>query len=353
MESRELALWWARLRFWERRLGVVVPYAEERRIATPDGTFIELRRLAAAELVPGLPPVVLVHGLGANHRNYDLDPDHSLARYLAQAGRDVWLVTLRSGLSRRTRAETRVVRFSAMVRHDLPLAVETVCEATDSPRLDYVGFSMGGMLLYAAIGRTLDEQRLRRVVIIGSPAVVRSPLGLPLPRLLARLPLWLIPSARLRLFARSGAFASEWLRTPFHRVLFNPGNVAPGIARMSLVNVIEDVPGPLSFDFLVWAASPDGRLRMDGEDVLERLTHLTTPVMFFAGADDRIAPPASVRAAHDAWGAESERVEKQFVVLGTEYGSEADYGHGDLAVGKSAKRDLFEPIERFLGKAHA
>jgi pimeloyl-ACP methyl ester carboxylesterase len=343
------ALWWAHLRFWERRLGVIVPYAEERRIATPDGTYIELRRLSPIGEHESRPPIVLVHGLGANHRNYDLNEDLSLARHLSVAGRDVWLVTLRSGLSRRTRAETRVVRFAAMVHHDLPLAVSTVLEATGAEQVDYIGFSMGGMLLYAAIGHTLPEAQLRRVVIIGSPGLVRSPLGLPLPRFFGRLPAWLIPTARLRLLARSGAFASEWLRTPLHHVIFNPRNVAPGIARMSLVNVIEDVPGPLNLDFLIWAASSDGRLRLDGQDVLERLARVRCPALFFAGAADRIAPPAAVRAAYDAWGSAVDGGMKQFVVLGSEFGSEADYGHGDLAVGRHAKRDLFLPIDVFLG----
>jgi pimeloyl-ACP methyl ester carboxylesterase len=337
------------LRFWERRLGVAVPYSEEQRIATEDGTFIELRRVARLASPSSAPPVMLVHGLGANHRNNDLHPDHSLARFLSERGHDVWLVTLRSGLSRRTRAETKIVRFAAMVRHDLPLAVERVLEATGRNQIDYVGFSMGGMLLYAALGSALREEQLRRVVIIGSPAVVRTPLGRFLPRFLARIPAWMVPTTRLRWFARGGAFAAEWLRTPLHHVVINPRNVAPGIARMSLVNVIEDVPGPLNLDFLAWAVSPDGRVRLDGVDVLERLSAVRIPALFFAGAADRLAPPAAVRAAFDAWGAEHEGVDKRFVVLGCEYGCEHDYGHGDLAVGRGARADLFEPIGEFLG----
>jgi pimeloyl-ACP methyl ester carboxylesterase len=240
------------------------------------------------------------------------------------------------------------VRFAAMVRHDLPLAAARVLEATGASQIDYVGFSMGGMLLYAALGRTLPEEQLRRVVIIGSPAVVRTPLSRLLPRFLARIPAWMVPTARLRLLARSGAFAAEWLRTPLHHVVFNPHNVAPGIARMSLVNVIEDVPGPLNLDFLAWAVSPDGRLRLDGVDVLERLSAVRIPALFFAGAADKLAPPDAVRVAFDAWGSDHD-VDKRFVVLGCEQGCDHDYGHGDLAVGRGAKRDLFEPIGDFVG----
>src|SRR6185295_5135708 len=147
------------LGYWSRKLGVRMPYELEERLNTPDGAAIELRRLPPASTPSGpplseLPPILLVHGLGANHRNTDLLPDHSLARHLSARGRDVWLVTLRSGLERLARAQQRKVRFRAMVEHDLPLAIDTVLAKTGQRALDYVGFSMGGMLLYAALGNT-------------------------------------------------------------------------------------------------------------------------------------------------------------------------------------------------------
>src|SRR5689334_2995779 len=90
---------WAHLRFWTRRLTLSLEYASSEQILTPDGATIELRRvpIPGAAKKAALPPVLLVHGLGANHRNQDLHPDFSLARYLAARGRDVWLLTLRSG----------------------------------------------------------------------------------------------------------------------------------------------------------------------------------------------------------------------------------------------------------------
>jgi polyhydroxyalkanoate synthase subunit PhaC len=339
---------WAHLAYWDRRLGVLLPYEIEERIATEDGTAIELRRLPPPEAATAaLPPVILVHGLGANHRNNDLDDDLSLARHLRAAGRDVWLVTLRSGLSRLTRAEVRLCRFAAMVKNDLPLAIDSVLARTGSLALDYVGFSMGGMLLYAALERTVAQTKLRRVVVIGSPALLRPPW--PLPRWLVRVPPLFLFTLRLRLFARAGAFASEWVRTPFHRVIFNPDNVAPGIARAALANLVADVPGGLNMDFAVWALSPDGRLMLDGESVVDRLAEVEVPALFFAGGADRLAPPEAVRAAYTAWGARHPGVEKRFVLLSRENGAHGDYGHGDLALGRHVREDLFEPIVEFLG----
>jgi polyhydroxyalkanoate synthase subunit PhaC len=342
------AAFWGHLYYWDRKLGVTMPYSLEERIATADGTAIELRRLPPPDAPADLPPVILVHGLGANHRNNDLLPDHSLARHLRSLGRDVWLVTLRSGLSRVTRAEAKLMRFAAMVRHDLPLAIDTVLARSEKSELDYVGFSMGGMLLYASIGTSVEPEKLRRVVIIGSPALVRPPW--PLPRFLSRLPAGLAPTMRFRLLGRAGAFASEWVRTPFHRLVLNPENVAPGMARLALANLVADVPGSLNLDFAAWAVSADGRLTLDGEAVLDRLADVRVPVLFFAGVADRLAPPEAVRAAYTAWGANLPEVEKRFVLLGREHGAHGDYGHGDLAVGVHAREDVFEPIGEFLAR---
>lgn len=345
-----LLLWWAHLWYWDRKLQLILDYALEERISTRDGCAIELRRLPplAAPTEPNLPPVLLVHGIGANHRNYDLHPDYSLARFLSTRGRDVWLVTLRSGLRVRSRAETKLVRFANMVREDIPIAVQTVLARTEHTELDYVGFSMGGMLLYAAIGRHLPESQVRRAVIIGSPAIVRLPFRLPFARRLAELPLALSPGMRLRLLARTGAFASEWRQTPLHHALLNPKNVAKGIARISLANLVEDIPGPLGYDFALWALSESGQVTLEGESVVEALAELRIPALFFAGAVDRIAPPEAVRVAYEAWAKNHPAVSKRFVLLGREAGAHEDYGHGDMAIGLYIAEDIFKPVAEFL-----
>ena len=339
---------WAHLRYWVGRLTLSLPYSTTERIETPDGARIELYRLPPAEGVAAepQPPVLLVHGLGANYRNQDLHPDHSLARHLAARGRDVWLLNLRSGLGGWTRAEAARVRFAAMVDQDLPIGVRAVLDRTGAAALDYVGFSMGGMLLYAALGRTVPEESVRRAVIVGSPARITAP-AIFLP-LLRRVPRWLVPASRYKHLAHLFAFMIEWIRTPIHALFYNPRNVSAGLARLSLVNMVEDIPAPLNADFLEWAVG-GGDVRVGGLRAVDGLMKIGVPALFFAGAADRMAPPAAVRAAFDAWGSERSAVDKQLVVLGRATGFEADYGHGDLAMGAGVVKDLFEPITRFLG----
>jgi polyhydroxyalkanoate synthase subunit PhaC len=339
-------LWW-----WKRRLGVEMDYETIDILPTSDGARVEIRHLTpwksdklSLEL-SALPPVLLVHGIAANHRNQDLHPDFSLARYLAATGRDVWLLTLRSGLQKKTIRELFRVRFQAMVTYDLPLGVQTVLERTGSKSLDYIGFSMGGMLMYAAAGRTVPVEQMRRVVIIGSPGKVIPPFWMP--KILRWAPLWLIPVLPLGMGAKLAAFGSEWLATPLHRLVVNPDNVSKGITKQALVDIIEDIPGALAFDFSRWMFS-DGHLRLEQKLVLDGLHQITVPCMFFAGAGDKIAPVEAVREAYNAWGRTDASTNKQFVVMGKSHGSSADYGHGDLAVGSKAPEELFPQVAEFL-----
>ncbi|MCC7543078.1 MAG: alpha/beta fold hydrolase [Deltaproteobacteria bacterium] len=339
---------WAHLRYWSRRLGVAMTYEIEERIPTADGSAVELRRVVVPEGIDrreDLPPVMLVHGLASSHRNHDAWPGASLARCLAASGRDVWLLTLRSGLAdwhHRSRAK---VRFAAMAAFDLDAGVTAIVERTARRQIDYVGFSMGGMLLYAAMGREAFRERVRRAATIGSPGklVPRLPL-LPVLRLL---PASLLPRLPLRSLARLAAFASDWVHTPLHHATCNPRNFAKGAMARALVNCIEDVPGSLTRDFARWSFG-DGTLRIGGDAVLDALGEVETPVLFLAGSADRLAPAPAVRAAFEAWGAAREGVEKELVLLGRAHGQMEDYGHGDLAAGARVETEVFARVGEFL-----
>ena len=321
---------------WVRRLSVPMDYALEELLRTEDGACIELRRLEREGEPVALPPVLLVHGVGIDHRNHDMLPQLSLARHLASTGRDVWLLTLRSGIHGQPRGS---VRFAKMVEIDLPLAVREVLERTHATQLDYVGFSMGGILLYAALGKTVANALVRRVVILGSPARIAPHFPLSLARWV---PLALVPPLPLRLASRMVAFAADWVETPIHRVVYNARNVERGVAPRALI-AIADVPAALASDFASWMRG-DGAVRYGGEPVAAHLAGTTQPALFFAGAADRLAPEDAVRVAYDAWGATA----KRFVLLAEREGACADYGHGDLAIGRGAQHDVFVPVAEFL-----
>ena len=330
---------WAHVRYWTRKLTLELSYASCERIETADGNAFELRRIAAVD--SAAPPVLIVHGLAANHRNDDLKEGASLARHLAAAGRDVWLVTLRSGRSDRTAAESATANFSAMAEHDVPGAVAAVLQRTGADALDYIGFSMGGMLCYATLGRQVAAEQVRRVVIIGSPGRVGLPVW-PLKNVRG-LPDWIAPAFPFRFLSRLYAFAVEAFTTPLHRLPINPDNCEPGVIKLTLVNMIEDVPRALNRELARWAFA-DGQLRVRGERCLDGLADVSHPVRFYAGTADHLAPPSAVRGAFDAWGGD----DKELHLLGRDHGHAHDYGHGDLAIGAHASADIFAPIAAFL-----
>ncbi|MBZ0121968.1 MAG: alpha/beta fold hydrolase [Sandaracinaceae bacterium] len=335
--------------YWVKRYTVSLPYELEERVPTRDGSAIELRRIPAVEDAPRAgPPVLLVHGLALNHRNNDLLEDLSLARYLAKHGRDVWLLTLRSGRADLRWRERSLVSYERMAEHDLPAAIDHVLARTGASSLDYVGFSMGGMLIYAALGRFVGPGQIRKVVILGSPARLRPPLK---SLMLARyLPPKLTPGVPLRLLSRMGSFAAELVITPWHRIVYNPDNVERGVAAMSLVNGFVDIPGTLNSEFAHWVAI-SGEVLYRAEPVVVGLRKVGVPVLFIAGKEDRLATPDAVRHAYEAWGADHEGVDKRLVVLGIEEGAAGDYGHGDLAIGRFAAEDVFDPVTRFLAES--
>jgi polyhydroxyalkanoate synthase len=330
--------------YWVRRLRVPVDYAERHDLRTDDGVPITLFRLEAPP-TPAEPPVLLVHGVAVNHRNVDAEP--SLARHLHALGRDVWLLTLRSGQAGLTTSERAKVDFAAMVTHDLPAAIGFVRERTRSGAIDYVGFSMGGILLYAALGRTVARDEVARVAMIGSPARVQPPLRFL--KVFRFLPRFVFRAVWLRVASRMSAWLVEYIRTPVHRHIYNPENVGRGKAAQALVNLIEDVQAPLSADFAKWALA-DGVVRIDGEDVVTLLPTVRSPAIFFAGAADQIALPKAVRVAFEAWGKEGD-VDKRYVLMGREGGCVHDYGHGDLAIGDNLADELFLPLGEFLSRS--
>lgn len=334
---------WLHYRYWVSRFTLALEYELVEQVPTEDGSAIELRRLPGPlDGERSGAPVLLVHGLAINHRNHDVREDLSLGRHLAMLGRDVWLLTLRMGRDDLRWSEERRASYERMARFDVPLGVDEVLRRTGAPALDYVGFSMGGMLLYAAAGRFVAAHKLRRVVAIGSPASIQPPLAML--SVAARLiPHWVVPTLRLRIASRMVAFAAEWVATPIHRWIYNPENVERGVAAHLMVNGFVNIPAKLASELVRWAAQ-GGVVRYAGEPVTAGLAAIDRPALFVAGAGDRIAPPASVALAYEAWGGR----DKTLRVVGVDHGAVADYGHGDLAIGRYATEDVFEPIAAFL-----
>ena len=319
--------------------------AEGMRIKTNDGWELVLIRYRPSVPAQGL-PVLLVHGIGANGRNMDLDASHSLARWLAERGRESFVLDLRGAGHSDAPAPQRGRPFGyTMDTHaseDLPAALAAIREVTGSPRVDYIGHSMGGLVGYIYLAR--GGQGLNAVVTMGSPVrlnwgghtewLVRA--AAPLVGPLKKLPMTVLAEA---------SYATYWqINPPIDLVLYNPENIEPETWDKLMAVGASNIYGGVIRQFATWVkrgtmVSDDGAI-----DYLERLAkRREPPLLVVAGKVDHLAPVQSVRAGFDVYGGQ-----KDFFVAGEENGLEHDYGHMDLVIGDRAPRELFPRLLRFL-----
>ena len=120
------------------------------------------------------------------------------------------------------------------------------------------------------------------------------------------------------------------------------------VVRRALFNLVSELSVGHAAQFGAWIRA--GRFEsQDGSvDYRARLAAATVPALLLAGAADALAPPASVAAAYEALGSP----DKTYAVLGTATGCAADYGHGDLLLGRHAPEEVYPRIARWL-EAHA
>jgi len=282
------------------------------------------------------PPVLLVHGMGANHYNWDYREEVSLAWHLSQRGWDVWVPELRGDPGSRPpdRRARREFDFDDHALLDLPVAVDTVLAATGEDQLYWVGHSMGGMLLYTALARY--PHRVRAGVALCSPGYFESPLGIH--RTLRRLG-WAV-KGRGRLPSRSLARMSTVLGrvNPLYGRLANRDNlewpVARGLARHALV----DLPRPMAAEVVVWLRT-GVLVTVEGEPWL---VQSDVPLLVMGGAVDRVVSEPDVARTCE-WFADC-----TYQRLGTTEGFSTDYGHIDPVVGETAREEVYPLIVEFL-----
>jgi pimeloyl-ACP methyl ester carboxylesterase len=319
---------------------------ERHEVRTADGWRLDLRRVTAASPHRSARPVVLWHGVVTNGRNCDLDERHSLARFLAGRGFDVWVPSLRgTGLSEHRDDDASPVDFDTYVTWDVPAVLGHVRTVTGASTVDWVGHSMGGLLLYAHLAR--GGEGVARAVTLGSPA------GRILDGELERLVRRLEPAAGhlswapLNTVTRSTLPLQGAFEGPVERLLINRDNVTPETWRRFLAVGVDDVPDALGAQFAHWVTSGRFDSRDGALDYLEGLARVDLPIFVVAGKVDGIAPPWAVRPAY-------ERIvsrEKRWMVLGEANGQAADYNHMDMLLGERAAVELWGAVADFLAPA--
>ena len=298
-------------------------------------------------------PVLMVHGLGANRFNFDLDERYSFARAARQRGFDVYVLELRgAGLSRAPDGRDRLHfqwGFGDYAERDMPTAISRVLEHTGAPALHGVGHSMGGMLFYC-IGVHAPSE-LRSIASLGAPLIGQLHLGPHERRLLQLLANGLSPAATLtsraqqRLPLRLLGAASRFIPLSTQLaggLLLNVANCeAEVVVRMAREGIV-DIPLKLISEITVHATQTG---RVSGPYAFEDQLHgIRVPIMAVGGSVDRVAPPPSVAAAVARLASSDVRYRQ----MGTRHGDRTDYGHVDLLVGRHAPEEVYPLLLDFL-----
>jgi alpha-beta hydrolase superfamily lysophospholipase len=339
--------------------GVDPPADELHFVRTADGWRVALSRYRArlesgdASSTARAQPVILCHGLAANRVTWDLAPEVSLARHLAGRGYDVWSLELRGhGRSDRpTLWSILTLRrryrwtFDDYLEKDLPAALAFVRERTGSPRVHWVGHSMGGILLYAHLATGGSADIASGVTLGSSVDYSGSASGFHSVTRLRRVARYLgpIPIGPAALF---GAPLAGRFGAAIERFNYCPENVEPHLLRQMSASVSHTTSSRV-LEQLATGFLPGGLQSYDGsKHYLRGLSSATTGVLSIAGSRDEQCPPEAARATVEAFASATARL----MVVGRDQGQAEHYGHFDLIIGRRAPVEVYPAIDSWIDR---
>jgi pimeloyl-ACP methyl ester carboxylesterase len=344
-------------------------------IAKEDGREVFLKRIFST--APGIisqGPVILAPGVATNANIFRitengeclfLDDKKSFANLLASHGFDVYLY--HPGFTERVhnryvcrycsdsmhyKKKYKVPKnfsFKEIVQKEIPLAIKFVCTYSESDKLSWVGYSLGGMMMYSYLSQ-FSSPSIKNVITIASPMTlnqifirfvpflnfVSSSLGMeettilgtvfenlvPLTRLIRGLPDWVV---RFNLVSP---------------LLFNPLNIRNKTIKTILGKIIEPIPDELERFF-----SQIIRHGFSAQDKfssylnsLRKLRKTNKNFLFIYGSNDMIATPESIFLAREII---SPTASSNLIGV-------PNAGHIDVLVGKNSMRTVWEPCLQWL-----
>lgn len=317
---------------------------------TADGWEIAMHHYRPAPGTPGHPiPVVICHGISANERSWSLTPERSLPRFLAARGWDVWAIDLR-GVGDSTipgllfDEKSFDFTFDDFVTQDVPAVIAEVLKRTGAPRVNWIGHSMGGMIIYAYVTRNGDDH-FETVTTVGAPVAFHG---------VNKYFEWAkdyavavsdyIPAMRDQTFLRVISGFVGPVDTIIEYQIWNYDNFADDAAGALVYQGVGGM-GSGVLRQLVPAFAQGRLVSRDGKiDYVAGLTRARVPLHVTAGILDNLSPPQNTLPAYETWGGK----DKTFRVFARANGDQADYGHIDMTVGDHAREDVYPALERWM-----
>jgi len=296
-------------------------------------------------------PVIICHGLVGNRNYFKIKEEKSIVARLISEGYDVWLLDLRGRTDAGTPSlffgeKTYSYSFDDYAIKDVETAITYVLEKTGSKKVNWIGHSMGGMVVYTKIG-TYKEDRIANLVTIGSPFSFYTPTKYlkslskfsPLLRIIPVIPL----SSLTHL---ESDYNIPQPKNPFTRLFYYKENTEPEIEN-KLKSLSTNNESPNVFKQFANGVQT-GEIQSFNQTIsyTSNLKNLTTPVLLIAGRRDHLGTPAIVRQVYDNIGSS----DKTILVAGRSEGFAEDYGHVDLVMGTNSDSDINIPITNWLNE---
>jgi pimeloyl-ACP methyl ester carboxylesterase len=242
--------------------------------------------------------------------------------------------------------------FDHLVSKEIPFVVEAAFEDNGKKPVSWIGFSLGGMLMYAYLPEDKNGH-VKNVITIGSPVSLNNFTGniisginwlsafLGYEDRLMTNPLTknLIPITNLLGFVPGIALRFN----PFMAFILNPTNISSQVMFALLTKVVEPIPAGLSLSFIKIIES--GKLvSFDRKvDYLQKMIDMGSgdrEFLFIHGEKDHLVKAESVRTAHNALSADCS--DNIYEVKGA--------GHDDLVVGITSEIEVWHTVLNWLNK---
>jgi pimeloyl-ACP methyl ester carboxylesterase len=328
--------------------------------ATQDGWMLGIRRIHPDRPDPAKLPVVLCHGLGLNGTFWTITDDH-LPGQLAARGYEVFVVDMRgSGASHRVGLPGKVNQFLQQTpiravggrawnvddesKYDVPAILEYVRKETGSDRVNWIGHSLGGMLMFPFLELSPESHRVANFVDMGGVAII---VDTPDVRDMRRADKML---RVLSLGLSTGRLGRPMMygRLPamekIDRFYYSAANVDRRTVSRFYGFTLED-PGAGALKQLDPYLKHGRMLSADRTiDYSAGLDRITTPTLMVAGEGDIMADIPSTLLTFNALGSP----DKTLMRFGRLDGHLADYGHCDLVWSRNAPKEVFPPLIDWL-----
>ncbi len=229
--------------------------------------------------------------------------------------------------------------------YDVPAILQYVEQTTGSHQVNWIGHSLGGMLMYPFVELSPEADRVATFVAMGATAHLHTAPHRGLLRAnhaLCNLVLGISTSrmARPMMIGRPPGLSSV------DQYYYLPENVDRRTINRFYGFTLED-PGAGALRQLDAYLETGHLMSADRKtDYAALLGRVRLPIVFIAGENDNLAPMPSMILTYEAVGS----ADKTLLRFGRQDGHQAAYGHCDLVWSRSAPLEVFPAVCDWLDR---